>query len=935
MAKSDSNKVAHIELLLNGNKARNVLEGLRRGAESLKKELEDLKATGLPDDDKRVKQLTAALKDATSAVNAAERNLLDLDAIINNLGNQSLKKLEAAARQLKKQLSLTPANDPKLKELIKQYQAVNSQIENITGQWKKQNTELNQTEKELLDIKKIIDSLDTQSIDVLEKAKSQIKKEYTSVAPTDPKIKELAAQYKIIDERISEINIGLKRQNTELDSSEKELLDIKKIIDSIDTQSLKILNQAKTQIEKDLSEAMPRSPEMSELSNQYKIIKNRIAEVSDTWKKQEEIIEDVEEELLDVNKILKELNKQDLATLTKAMRQVRDEMEHTAANSPKMKELAKQYQALDDQVSKITGSWQRQDGAITSVMRRLAAYVSVYGGFNLVTDRLRQIVTRNLEFSDSLADIQKTTGLSADGVAELSYQINKIDTRTSVQALHELAYEAGKLGIGSEGVEGVAGFVRAADKISVALGEELGGAEAIKELMKMNDVLGLTQKMGIEKSLMATGSAINLLGQSTTANADYIADFTRRLAGIGAQAHMSIADIMAFGAAADSTGQELEVAATAMNLFITQLQTHYKTVSQAAGVDENLIKSLLEVGNTTEAVMLVLRGLSEKGGLSQLGPLMKDLGSEGARMSGVLANFASNLDKIDYALMISNKGFKEAISVTNEYNIKNENAAAIMEKMANSWEKMFVNSQNTGIVKDLADNFYELSKSLQESNVWMNSVYVILWGLQKLISTLIAALPVLITLFTLKGIVVGIGRLTAFVREAKAAASAMTVLNTALKSNIIISVISLVAGLTFSLVNLKRELSEVEKSANDLSDSFRKFSKDSNAAGIEANTLFGRLKNLKAGTDERRDLLIKINELYGKYIPHLLSEKSTLEEIKEAQDAVNASLAQSIAYRAKESAMQRVGEQYTNKLAEQLSDLRMFTVRRVLLIWEK
>lgn len=922
MAKSDSNKVAHIELLLNGNKARNVLEGLRRGAESLKKELEELKATGLPDDDKRVKQLTAALKDATSAVNSAERNLLDLDSIVKNLSSQSLKKLEAAARQLKKQMSLTAGDDPKLNELIKQYQTINEQIDNITNRWKKQNTELNQTEKELLDIKKIIDSLDTQSVDVLEKAKSQIKKEYTSVSPSDPKMKELAAQYKIIDERISDINNGLKRQNTELDSSEKELLDIKKIVDTLDTQSLKILNQAKAQIEKDLNEAIPGSEQMAELSEQYKVIKNRISEVSDTWKKQEEVIEDVEEELLDVNKILKELNKQDLATLTKAMKQVRDEMEHTAANSPKMKELAKQYQALDDQVSKITGSWKRQDGAITSVMRRLAAYVSVYGGFNLVTDRLRQIVTGNLEFSDSLADIQKTTGLSADGVAELSYQISKIDTRTSVQALHELAYEAGKLGIGSEGVEGVAGFVRAADKISVALGEELGGSEAIKELMKMNDVLGLTQKMGIEKSLMATGSAINLLGQSSTANASYIADFAKRLSGIASQAHITMDEILAFGAAADATGQEVEVAATAMNLFITQLQTHYKTVSQAAGVNEETIKNLLEMGKTTEAVMIVLRGLSEKGGLSQLGPIMKDLGSEGARMSGVLANFASNLDMVEQALMVSKKGFTEATSVTNEYNIKNENAAAIMEKMANSWEKMFVNSQNTGLVKDMADNFYELSKSLQQSSVWMNSIYAILWGLQKLISTLIAALPVLITLFTLKGLVVGIARLSAFIKEARAAATAMAVLNTAMKSNVIISVISLVAGLAFSLVNLKRELSDVEKSANDLSDSFRKFSKDSNAAGIEANTLFGRLKNLKAGTDERRDLLIKINELYGKYIPHLLSEKSTLEEIKEAQDAVNASLAQSIAYRSKESAIQRVGEQYTSKLADQISDLQ-------------
>lgn len=676
---------------------------------------------------------------------------------------------------------------------------------------------------------------------------------------------------------------------------------------------MKVLQRQSQQLRKELDEmqSMGLGPE----DKQYK-------QKLDEFKAVEKAIRNNRTAYIDLDQVVKELNKTTLRKLQDSLKQCRKEMNNLTADDPKMKKLIQQYQQIDNQIGKITGQWKRQDGAILSVIKRLTAYVSVYGGFNFISSQLQQIFTKNLEFSDSLADIQKTTGLSADGVAELSYQISKIDTRTSVQELHNLAYEAGKLGIGSEGVEGVAGFVRAADKISVALGEELGGSEAIKELMKMNDVLGLTQKMGIEKSLMATGSAINLLGQSSTANASYIADFAKRLSGIASQAHITMDEILAFGAAADATGQEVEVAATAMNLFITQLQTHYKTVSQAAGVNEETIKNLLEMGKTTEAVMIVLRGLSEKGGLSQLGPIMKDLGSEGARMSGVLANFASNLDMVEQALMVSKKGFTEATSVTNEYNIKNENAAAIMEKMANSWEKMFVNSQNTGLVKDMADNFYELSKSLQQSSVWMNSIYAILWGLQKLISTLIASLPVLITLFTLKGLVVGIARLSAFIKEARAAATAMTVLNSAMKSNVIISVISLVAGLAFSLVNLKRELSDVEKSANDLSDSFRKFSKDSNAAGIEANTLFGRLKNLKTGTSERRDLLIKINDLYGKYIPHLLSEKSTLEDIKEAQDAVNASLAQSIAYRSKESAIQRVGEQYTSKLADQISDLQ-------------
>ena len=648
---------------------------------------------------------------------------------------------------------------------------------------------------------------------------------------------------------------------------------------------------------------------------------------------------------LDLDKIVTQLNKTTLRDLQRALKECRKQMNNLSADDPRLKNLIKQYQAIDNQIGQITGQWKRQDGAILSVIKRLAAYVSVYSGWNVITGQLQDIAQRNLEFSDSLADIQKTTGLTSKGVAQLSSEINKIDTRTSVEELHKLAYEAGKLGIGSEGVEGIAGFVRAADKISVALGEELGGSEAIKELMKMNDVLGLTQKMGIEKSLMATGSAINLLGQSSTANASYIADFAKRLSGIASQAHITMDEILAFGAAADATGQEVEVAATAMNLFITQLQTHYKTVSQAAGVNEETIKSLLEVGKTTEAVMIVLKGLSEKGGLSQLGPIMKDLGSEGARMSGVLANFASNLDMVEQALMVSKKGFQEATSVTNEYMIKNENAAAIMEKIANSWEKVFVNVQNTQVLKEVAQDFYDLSQSVQKNALLMTELKVVLFLLVEALKIVVNLIPTLIAAFSIKGIIqfisyirstsLGLSDLankaflaeksiTSFSRATVVGRNALKSFLTVAKSNVFVLVASALTTLIFKLVQVKRELSDVEQSAKDLSDSYRTFSTESRNASTEANILFGRLKNLKEGTTERRDLIVKINDLYGKYLPHLLSEKATLEEINDAQEKVNSSLARSIAYRSKESAIQRVGEQYTNKLAEQVGNLQTF-----------
>ena len=75
-----------------------------------------------------------------------------------------------------------------------------------------------------------------------------------------------------------------------------------------------------------------------------------------------------------------------------------------------------------------------------------------------------------------------------------------IDTRTSVDGLAQLAYQGAKLGMGKYGVDGMTQFVKAADKINVALGEELG-EEALPALSKMVEVMGLIPKMGIEKAM--------------------------------------------------------------------------------------------------------------------------------------------------------------------------------------------------------------------------------------------------------------------------------------------------------------------------------------------------------------------------------------------------------------------------------------------------
>ena len=639
---------------------------------------------------------------------------------------------------------------------------------------------------------------------------------------------------------------------------------------------------------------------------------------------------------IDLDKTVQNLNKTTLGQLQKALKECRKQMQNLTADDPKMKKLIAQYRAIDNQIGQITGQWRRQDGAISSVIKRLTAYVSVYGVFNMLKNSITSVVNKNLEFSDQLADIQKTTGLSAENVASLSENINKIDTRTSVQELHSLAYEAGRLGIGGGGADAVLGFVRAANQLKVALGEDLG-EDAIVQLAKMGDVMGTSKKMGVEKALLATGSAINELSQSSTASGKFIADYAQRLSGIATQAHLTTAELLGFAAASDATGQELEVSATAMNKFVVQMQTHYKTVAQAAGVNADMLHEMLTMGETADAVVMVLEALNQKGGLSMLAPLMKDLGSDGARLTASLSTMASNVELVKQQLDIARKSFEEGISVTNEYNVKNENAAAIMERMRNSWEKMFVNSANTGVVRDLAQQLFDLSTRLQNDNTFLTVLNTSMNLLIKTVKLLIDMAPMLATVFATKGII-AFG--SAIVRGAipalkslriafstGAAAStrftaAFGALNAVLKSNAIILAISALIALGTRLARTAKEVDTAARDMEALNKNIADFEHNSSASAVQVDYLFNKLRSLNPKSKEYKDLLKEINTQYGKYLPYQLTEKTNLEQLATAQEVLNGKLRQSIALKAKNQAIDEIGVETMKKLADNRSNIQ-------------
>src|SRR5690606_6460969 len=149
--------------------------------------------------------------------------------------------------------------------------------------------------------------------------------------------------------------------------------------------------------------------------------------------------------------------------------------------------------------------------------------------WDMAVQGVRKFVTANAELSDQMAGVIKTTGLNEEAVDRLITKFNSIDTRTARSELLGLAQVAGKLGYSAE--SDVEAFVRAADKIGVALGEDLGGTEAaINSIGKLVDIFQVSDSFGLEESLLKVGSAINELGASGSAKESFLIDYTQRLA---------------------------------------------------------------------------------------------------------------------------------------------------------------------------------------------------------------------------------------------------------------------------------------------------------------------------------------------------------------------------------------------------------------------
>lgn len=394
-----------------------------------------------------------------------------------------------------------------------------------------------------------------------------------------------------------------------------------------------------------------------------------------------------------------------LRQLTNESRKLRNEIallrpgtQQFIEKSKELRSVNARIRSIRNELNGVNNSWSKAAQGFNKYAAMVTAAAAALTGFAISA---LNVIKRNAELSDSMADVMKTTGLTQKEVKELYSEFGKMNTRTSRAELLGLAEEAGRLGI--EGKKNILEFVKVANQLKVALGDDLGGDEAIREVGKLTEQFRVAEREGtdFETAMLKVGSALNEIAASGSAQASWQVDFMKRMAPTADSAGILAGNILGIGAALDEAGQSAETSGTALSKFVMDMFTDTATYAELAGMEMGDFATLLET-DANGALLKVLEGLKGNNeGFSILSKRLDGLGLDGARAIGVITSMANNLDKVREKQALANQAMADGTSLTNEYNIKNENLAAGWERLQRAIAGAFINSQFTDALKDI------------------------------------------------------------------------------------------------------------------------------------------------------------------------------------------------------------------------------------------
>lgn len=932
------------------------------------------KAKELTEQMKQMKPGTEEYKEAEAKVKALQSAQVQtiktterLEAVVNNLSNTSLRQLRRALGEGKRKLEgLSEAEEEEAKHIRSLMKEVGDEVRLLEGKYVK--------------IQKGLKNVNEQSDQWLSKALTQQRELVSSLKKTDSSyqsnlntLKQLEAEEDrrkgkmSVSEATSVVNrkhasasdlrrakttLTEARDNTDLSDEKKinsyneNLATIEKRLEAVSGKaqkasldSIQLINilsnpnghpaedikVAMDVIQKQIQKLPVGSQEVAKLRQQYAMLEKALKGTYLSHSQLNDVIERGKKGKASINE------------LEQAYNQLSEELNQLNTKSKEFNEKQKDLKDLKKNIENATGAISKQSNSWQTAVKNLTAYAGLFQVFNAIKDTVTSAIKKNFEYSSSLTDIRKVSGLTMQDVNKLSEELAKIDTRTSVDGLAQLAYEGAKLGMGKYGVDGMAQFVKAADKINVAIGEEMG-EEALPALSKMVETMGLIPKMGIEKAMLATGSAMFKLSSTSTSTSTNIVEFAKRLTGVSRTAGITADQLLALGSASDSLFLMPEVSATAMSKFIVALQKNHNLIEKDLGIQQGTIKNMYAAGHAMDAIVLVLEKMRDKGNMNALGSIFKDLGSDGQRLITAMVTMSKNVDVLKDHLYESKEAFEEATAVTNEYTMQQQSAAGILDRANNLWEKAFVNPDGVESVKAMAEAWYDMSQMILQSPVFKNTLLAALWSVITACKVFIALLPLIANYFAALGVYKTVSFLWELGKALKAAAAAQTLFNSAAKVNPYVAIASAIltaVGVVWSFAEANREAAAAEaeaaRKANAWKDKLKEAQSQTDTLTRKLHSYKTTLEALNVSQNARNTQIARFNRDFRQYISKLGIEIKSVSDLKKHYSELAQEIQRATYYRLREEAKQSVMPSYqmdrlnaANRIKKELDKLGLY-----------
>jgi tape measure domain-containing protein len=340
-------------------------------------------------------------------------------------------------------------------------------------------------------------------------------------------------------------------------------------------------------------------------------------------------------------------------------------------------------------------------------------------------------------------------------------------------------------------------------------------------------------------------------------------------------------------------------------------------------------KSLLAFGIATEDIIPTLKSLGDvSAGLSvpmerlilnfgQIKTQSKLTGKElrDFNVAGVpiIAELAKNLGKSEQAIqeMVSagNIGFQEVADAFKSMSSEGGRFADLMDKQAktiiglqsnlrDAIDQMFnsIGQSQEGAISSVLKTAISLVENY-EKVIDILKILVVTYGAYKAALMTVAAWQAISTKYAVMDIATKKLQIGATLK----AAAAQSTLNTAMKLNPYVLAAAAIAGFVTILTTSIKKKREAAQAAAEFADSLE-------TETYNVNKAFEAIKNTTEGTNERAKAIQAVNTQYGTYLPAMLTEASTLDQVAEAQRNVTKAIIDTIGARNKEAMLKPLTE---------------------------